>query len=92
MNYRYEAHIVPGKVWDAVKIGDDYFGGVVVEGSSGMDNDLVLIVAYPTGLIAEDMSVEGALEAEKNSPPLTPKERKDFRTALLEKFSDEGKI
>ena len=46
MNYRYEAHIVPGKVWDAVKIGDDYFGGVVVEGSSGMDNDLVLIVAY----------------------------------------------
>ncbi len=45
--YHYRAHIVPAIVWDAVKIGDEYFGGVVVEGSSGMENDLVLIVAYP---------------------------------------------
>ena len=46
--YRYEAHIVPAFVWDEVKIGGQYFGGEVVDGISGMENDLVLVVAFPT--------------------------------------------
>lgn len=49
--YRYEAHVVPGMVWDDVKIGGQYLGGEVVDGISGMDNDLVLIVAYPNAIV-----------------------------------------
>ena len=49
--YRYEAHIVPEKVWDAIKIGDSYLDGVVVEGSSGMEDDLILIIAIPINTV-----------------------------------------
>ena len=45
--YRYEARIVPASVWDKVEIGGQYLGGEVADGISGMENDLVLIIAHP---------------------------------------------
>ena len=51
--YRYEAHIVLGSVWDEVKIGGQYLGGEVVDGISGMGDDLVLVVSFPTNAAFE---------------------------------------
>ena len=48
-NFRYEVHIVSGLVYDKVTIGEDYLGGVVVDGISGMDGDLLLVVAFSLG-------------------------------------------
>lgn len=53
--YRYEAHIVPGMVWDDVKLGGQYLGGEVVDGVSGMNNDLVLIVSYPADSVRTEL-------------------------------------
>ena len=57
--YRYEAHVVPGMVWDDVKIGGQYLGGEVVDGISGMGNDLVLIVAYEADSLRTELILFG---------------------------------
>lgn len=51
MNYRYEVHSVTPLVYDSVKLGDTYLGGGVIDGISGMNNDILLVIAIPMDLI-----------------------------------------
>ena len=44
--YMYDVVEVSKEFFNKIKIGDKHRGGVIAEGISGLDDDLLLIVAY----------------------------------------------
>ena len=50
--YKYQVHLVSPEEYDAVDLGEQFKGGVVVDGCSGVENDCLLVTAHDRWIVA----------------------------------------
>ena len=50
--YEYEVVGVSKEFFNKMKIGDEYQGGIIVDGIGGLDNELLLVIGYE--IVEED--------------------------------------
>lgn len=46
MTFRYEVHVVSPEEYDITHLGQEFHGGVVVEGTGGLENDCLIVTAH----------------------------------------------